>query len=108
MRFLLVIWLSVGLAPGLGEVVESAVHLATVGHLAHTDAAHGDFADKGAEHGCGTTEHVCGCCTSQVAAAAQAPGVIGPTTTTPEFALPGEQLASLDAPAPPYRPPIAS
>jgi hypothetical protein len=108
MRLLLVIWLSVGLAPGFGEVVESSVHVATAGHLAHTEAAHGDFSDPGSEHGCGTTEHLCGCCTSQVVAAGPAVWAIGPTTTTPELAHPGAQVASLDEPAPPYRPPIAS
>jgi hypothetical protein len=108
MRLLLVMCLALGLAPGLGEVVESAHHLSTAGHLAHTDAGHGDFSDQGTEHGCGTTEHHCVCCASQVAATAPVVTVVGPATIAPGLVPLGERFASLDAPAPPYRPPIAS
>jgi len=108
MRLLLVLWLATGLAPGLGEVAESAVHLATAGHLAHSDADHGDLGDQGDEHGCGATHHLCGCCASQAVAA---PPVVrlrtgpaparGPSSTA-------RALVSLHEPTPPYRPPIAS
>ena len=109
MRLLLIIWiiwLAVGLAPGLGEVAETVVHLTTSRHLAHSDADHGDLGDQGDEHGCGTTQHHCRCCASKVVAGA-APAV--------EVRLPsrcGDQptstgiLASLHEPTPPYRPPI--
>lgn len=82
-------------------------HYVGEGHLAHTSADEGDLGDQGGEHGCGTTERHCGCCTSQVATAAgpviavEAPAVDGP-------ALAPGALASLHAPAPPFRPPIAS
>jgi len=107
-RSLLVLLLVNGLAPGLGEVAESAVHFALEGHLAHSDADHGDLGDQGHEHGCGTTEHLCSCCAS-LSFVALAAGVV--LTVVPAPASPlstGERLASLDAPAPPLRPPIAS
>lgn len=108
MRFLLVMWLSLGLAPGLGEVVEAAVHFATAGHLAHTDAAHGDFADQGSEHGCGTTVHICSCCASQVIAVGATVKIAGSVKVETGMVPSGDYLASLHQPAPPYRPPIAS
>jgi len=107
-RPLLLLCLALGLVPGLGEMAESAVHLVTAGHLAHSGADHGDLGDQGDEHGCGTTQHHCGCCASQVVAAA-------PTVTASEPVLPAvgrvpteAALVSLNAPAPPRRPPIAS
>jgi len=108
MRFVLVMWLAVGMTPGLGEVAETVVHLATSGHLAHSDADQGDLGNQGDEHGCGTTQHHCGCCVSQVVAAAPrtevAMNVVPATGQVPAPVT----LASLHEPTPPYRPPIAS
>jgi hypothetical protein len=108
MRLLLVLMLVTGLVPGLGEVAETAVHLAVGGHLAHTAADQGDLGDLGDEHGCGTTEHHCSCCTSQALGLGVA-GVVLPASA-PAARLPGacRRLATLHEPAPPYRPPIAS
>lgn len=108
MRLLLVLLLVNGLVPSLGEVVETAAHYALEGHLAHSDADHGDLGDLGHEHGCGTTEHHCTCCASQPAGLpAAAPA--GPAAPSAErLASPGRRLASLHDPAPPSRPPIAS
>lgn len=66
MVFRVLVLLSVlhGLVPGLGEVVESVVHLATAGHLAHTPGEE-DLGEQGPEHSCGTTLHTCGCCATQ-------------------------------------------
>jgi len=108
MRLLLIMLLALGLAPGLGEVVESAVHLATAGHLAHSDADHGDLDDQGSEHGCGTTEHRCGCCASQVVATAPVATVVGAARVEPGLLPAATNLATLHQPAPPFRPPIAS
>jgi hypothetical protein len=108
MRFLLVTWLALGLAPGFGEVVESAVHYVTAGHLAHSDADHGDLADQGDEHGCGTTEHRCSCCVSQAVAPPPVTTVLGLATGMSGLPPTGASLSSLHDPAPPYRPPIAS
>lgn len=107
MRFVLVLWLIHGMVPALGEVAETVVHYAFEGHLAHSDADEGDLGDQGSEHGCGTTEHHCGCCNSQVVATAPGVMVVGPMKIAPGPLATGEQLASLDAPAPPNRPPIA-
>ena len=108
MRLLLVMWLAVGAAPGLGEVVETAVHLATSGHLAHSDADHGDLGDQGDEHGCGATQHHCNCCASQAVALGRAGAA--PASSVVAAGLPAapDALASLHEPAPPHRPPIGS
>lgn len=108
MRYLLVIWLSLGMAPGLGEVAESVAHFLAAGHLAHSEADHGDLGNQGDEHGCGTTQHHCGCCASQVVAAA--PAVTASEPVLPSIGPVGAEasLVSLNDPAPPHRPPIAS
>lgn len=108
MRFLLVMWLAIGLAPGLGEVAETVVHLATSGHLPHTDADRGDLGDQGHEHGCGTTQHQCGCCASQSVAMAPQLQVAGSSVPSPAREPQGGVLASIHEPTPPFRPPIAS
>lgn len=108
MRTVLALLLIYGMAPALGEVVESAVHVAVEGHLAHTDADHGDLGEQGCEHGCGTTEHHCGCCASQVVVAPPSGETIPVTTVAAGPVSSGRSVASLDEPAPPLRPPIAS
>jgi hypothetical protein len=108
MRVALVLLLINGLVPALGEVAEAAAHFAVVGHLAHTAADRGDLGEQGREHGCGTTEHHCACCASQVLAVE--PGRLARTRCSTALRLLGsdQRLASLHEPAPPYRPPIAS
>jgi hypothetical protein len=108
MRLLLIIWLAVGLAPGLGEVAETAVHLATSGHMAHSDADHGDLGSQGDEHGCGTTQHHCGCCTSQVVVSAPSSRIPVSPVVTPGLSVTPDALVSLHEPTPPFRPPILS
>ncbi len=53
--------LLLALAPGLGEVVENVVHLATQGHLAHAQETGDQHAERGPEHGCNGTFHLCTC-----------------------------------------------
>lgn len=108
MRLLLVMWLVLGLAPGLGEVAETVVHFSQAGHVAHTDADQGDLGDQGPEHGCGTTQHLCGCCASQVFDPAPLPEVAGSTSPAIAVASLPPTLSSLRDVAPPFRPPIAS
>ena len=77
MRRLLAIGITVlllsALVPGLGEIFENAVHLATEGHLAHA-APDGDHHESpGPEHGCSGTMHLCSCCVSPSFALTQAP-----------------------------------
>jgi len=108
MRVALLVLIVNGLVPGLGEVVESAVHFAVEGHLPHGDVECADLGDQGDEHGCGTTEHLCSCCVSLsflAPAAGFAPLVAQPR---PHGHRAGDRVASLDPPAPPLRPPIAS
>ena len=106
MRLLLIIWLAVGLAPGLGEVAETVVHLTTSRHLAHSDADHGDLGDQGGEHGCGATQHHCRCCTSQVVAIAAPAAVLRVTSRCGDQPTSTGILASLRESTPPHRPPI--
>jgi hypothetical protein len=108
MRILLVMWLAVGLAPGLGEVAETAVHFATAGHLPHTNADQGDLGNQGDEHGCGTTRHHCGCCASQVLVAAHAGAFAVSLVVAQGSSVAPAALASLHEPTPPFRPPILS
>jgi len=108
MRVLLVLLLVHGLCPALGEVAEAVVHYAAEGHLPHTAADQGDLGDQGEEHGCGTTQHLCSCCASQVLAAAPREEVPGPEAAPARWPAPGQALASLHEPTPPFRPPIAS
>jgi len=108
MRVALVILLVHGLVPALGEVTEAAVHYAIEGHLAHTGADLGDLGDQGDEHGCGTTQHQCGCCASQFVASAPKVEVSETRVLAPGHSPSPGTLSSLHEPAPPYRPPIAS
>jgi len=108
-RLLLALVLINGLVPGLGEVVESVVHYAAEGHLAHSEADHGDLGDQGDEHGCGTTEHRCLCCASQPLSAPPVTGVarrFAAIVARPH--VDDGSLESLDAPAPQLRPPITA
>jgi len=108
MRLLLVLTLTFGMAPGLGEVAETVVHLAASGHLAHSHEDPGDLGEQGDEHGCGATQHNCGCCASQTVAAAPRAEVIGAMVAPGAQAPAPAFLASIFDPAPPFRPPIAS
>ncbi len=108
MRLALVLLLVHGLVPALGEVAETAVHYAVEGHLAHSPADRGDLGDQGDEHGCGTTQHHCACCASQVLAPAPAMVARAPAPPLAGRVPAARTLASLTDPAPPRRPPIAS
>ncbi len=108
MRLALVLALIHGFVPGLGEIVETVVHYAVEGHLAHSAADQGDLGDVGHEHGCGGAQHLCDCCFSQAFVAqpvASASRALPSRGITPTDAW---QLVSLHDPAPPHRPPIAS
>jgi hypothetical protein len=132
MRYLLVLWLAIGVAPGVREVAEDVAHLVTAGHLAHSGADHdrdeqgcdhgcsaaqhhcgccasqGDPGEQGCDHGCGTTEHRCGCCASQGVATAPIAVQRAPFLAAEGRAPADARLVSLHEPSPPLRPPIAS
>jgi hypothetical protein len=106
-RVLLVLVLVHGLAPGLAEVAEGVVHQLATGHAAHTEADHGDLGAQGPEHGCGTTQHRCACCVTQVftpsgqlVVASLEAGGAGPLA-------PAERTIASREPARPFRPPIS-
>jgi hypothetical protein len=106
-RLLVVLMLVHGLAPGLAEVGEAAVHWVRTGHVAHSAADHGDLGDQGSEHGCGTTQHRCTCCSAQVFAPA-APTVIASVQLGTERTLaPAALTLAVRAPSRPFRPPIS-
>lgn len=107
MRLLLLLTLIHGLVPALGEVVESLVHYAVEGHLAHSEVDC-DRGDLGHEHGCCPTEHLCSCCASLTFVAPAAVGALPAASARTHRPPVGARVASLDPPAPPYRPPIAS
>jgi hypothetical protein len=108
MRIALVILLVNGLVPALGEAAEAAIHYAVEGHLAHGSADRGDLGDQGCERGCSTAEHRCTCCASQVVVMAASRRAHPPGPMASRHFDTDQRLASLDEPAPPYRPPIAS
>lgn len=83
-------------------------HLATSGHLAHSDADHGDLGNPGDEHGCPTTQHHCGCCASQVVASGHAGEVVVSQPLVPGLSVTRDALVSLQEPTAPHRPPIQS
>jgi hypothetical protein len=107
-RLLLILTLINGLAPSLGELAETAVHLAVEGHLAHSQAAHCGQGERGDEHGCGTTEHHCTCCASQVVVSTQASEFSVSLAVAPRHSVTPDALVSLHEPTPPFRPPILS
>jgi hypothetical protein len=108
-RVALLIALIHGLVPGIGEIAETAIHFAVEGHLAHSDADHGDLGNLGHdEHGCGGAQHVCGCCASQMFVAQPVRSTPVAVVSREAAPMDGWHLVSLHDPAPPRRPPIAS
>lgn len=107
MRWLLVAILVHGFVPGLAEVGEAVVHLARTGHVAHTPADRGDLGDQGAEHGCGTTQHHCACCATQLVVPAPGVTVVAVERGRSPSVQPAEQAPATREPARPFRPPIA-
>jgi hypothetical protein len=106
-RVLLVALLVHGLAPGLAEVGEAVVHWAQTGHAAHTIAHETDLGDQGEEHGCGTTQHRCACCATQVVAPADGGAVAVLAPALARALAPREVALAPREPARPFRPPIS-
>lgn len=84
----LAVLLLAGLLPGVGELVENVVHLATQGHLAHAEANGDTHGPLDAEHGCTGALHICSCCVSVSYLAGKVPttgpGIPLPTSREPE------------------------
>jgi hypothetical protein len=107
-RLLLIVTLINGLVPSFAELAETAVHYAVEGHLAHSEAARCELGERGDEHGCGTTEHHCTCCASQVVMAPEGRAELAIVQSGSRSRPAAAGLVSLHEPAPPFRPPIAS
>jgi hypothetical protein len=106
LRWLLVLMLVNGLAPGIAEAAEGAVHLVKTGHVAHTVPGEDDLGDQGPEHSCGAIFHHCDCCASASGTAAARTELGSPVrapTAPPEQSLRGFASRALE---PPFRPPI--
>ncbi len=96
-----------GLVPGLAEAGETLVHYVRTGHVAHTAADRGDLGDQGTEHGCGTTQHHCACCETQLVAPSTAVVVTTRDAGLERPAAPAELRLAAREPARPFRPPIS-
>lgn len=106
MRWLLVLMLVHGLAPDLAEVAEAVVHVTLDGYVPHT-AGDPHEGDRGDEHGCGTTRHLCTCCPSQAVGALRE---ASPVTRRELPFEPHATLRTLESGGEPgrlFRPPIA-
>jgi hypothetical protein len=105
-RWILVLMLVNGLAPGIAEAMESAVHFVQTGHVTHSVPGEDDLGEQGPEHSCGATFHHCDCCASSPGTAAVRNELSTPAPA-PTTAL---QAATIEldrrALEPPYRPPI--
>lgn len=106
MRVLLLVAALHGLVPGLGELVESAVHYAAAGHLPHSPGET-DRGDPGPEHACGVTLHACGCCAAQPLARELETAFLEPDAPALAGMRRDGRHAIDRAPARPFRPPIA-
>ncbi len=107
MRVFLVLMLVHGLVPGLSEVGEAVVHYARTGHVAHTAGDEGDLGDQGSEHGCGTTQHRCTCCATQVVVSSVDAVIASLDGGTAKPVAPVELMLAAREPARPFRPPIS-
>jgi hypothetical protein len=106
LRWLLVIVLIHGIAPGIAEAMEAAVHLAETGHVAHSLADEDGLGEQGREHSCGATYHRCDCCSSSPSTAAVRAAPISPTIVPSaplDVSVWGAARRALE---PPQRPPI--
>jgi hypothetical protein len=105
-RVLLLLAVLHGLVPGLREVVESVVHYASTGHLAHSPGET-DLGHQGPEHSCGVTLHACGCCAGQPVLDELASASFPQDPPTPSRVRQGPLEIRERAPERPFRPPIA-
>jgi len=106
MRALLVIAVLHGLVPGLGEIVESAVHYATTGHLPHALAHETDPENPEPEHSCCVTLHTCACCAGQPVVEVEVASVEQGASRLGRLQRDAREAVAR-APARPFRPPIA-
>jgi hypothetical protein len=107
LRWLLVLTLVHGLVPGLAEAGETVVHYVRTGHVAHSPADRGDLGDQGPEHGCGSTQHHCTCCATQLVVPATEVVVGSMQSGEGRPVAPAELILAVREPSRPFRPPIS-
>ena len=106
---LLAVLLVLAMWPALGETVETVVHLAEHGDLAHDPTDHPDENPLGSdEHGCSGMFHLCATGHVSVTYSPIAPASVR-RPAPPQLLGVTEPLEARgqDAPMPPIRPPIA-
>jgi hypothetical protein len=103
MRLLLVAWLIIAMAPGLGEIVETVVDGVTFGHVVHCE----DPCHQGDDRGCDEAQCL-GSCSCQAVTLTSRFGEAGTMVLVPSLVPADELLAPLHEPAPLRRPPIPS
>jgi hypothetical protein len=106
-RLLLVIALVHGLAPGFAEVGEAVVHWTLTGHAPHSAEDRGDLGEQGPEHGCGTTQHRCDCCSAHPLAQTAPVAIALAGDRRGDPAAPPPRAPAPRAPPRPFRPPIS-
>jgi hypothetical protein len=95
-----------GLAPGIAEAAEVAVHFVKTGHVAHTVPGESDLGDQGPEHSCGVVFHQCGCCAGMTVLPHDAADVGEPAPVVKDCARTAVVRAANRSLEPPFRPPI--
>ena len=108
LRRLLIVLLVLQLAPGLGELIESAWHLAEHGDFVHSVEGEHQGGEREDEHGCSPLMHLCGCHASAATTPATTIRITRPAAPAPTLApafLDGR--SGRDAEPPPHRPPIS-
>lgn len=106
MRWLLVIMLMNGLAPGIAEGAEVAVHLVKTGHVAHALPGENDLGNQGREHSCGAVFHQCSCCAAMTVVASGRADAVEPMPVEKDCAPRSLARGAHRSLEPPFRPPI--
>ena len=106
LRWLLVLVLVNGLAPGIAEAAEVAVHFVETGHVAHTLPGEDDLGHQGPEHSCGVVFHQCGCCAGMTLLPHEVAEAGRPAPSTKDCAPVAVMRGASRSLEPPFRPPI--
>ncbi len=88
------------------DVIESAIHLAEHGDLAHDSHDRGGAPLGSGEHGCSGTFHLCGHSASMISPSQLVVVSMTLSLETNQSAFPPDSCLSEGATAPPIRPPI--
>lgn len=95
-----------GLAPGIAEGAEVAVHFVKTGHIAHTFPGENDLGNQGREHSCGVIFHRCSCCAPMTVVASGPADVVEPMPVEKDCSTRSLARGAHRSLEPPFRPPI--